>query len=216
MVEATVEVSTPLIWLSEAAALLADRCGSPRIAERLLGKGLSEERVRWMCQLLGGDPEGWNLPILKPAASGKFWQGFPVVDWSGNSARRKEPPRLVGFVGGGLPPTFFPRPPETPEIYMIKVVAEDLRALLPRGEAPTATTAPTEIKPLRGPQADRILRVLRDLHPPHGVVPPSTTIETVRGKVAAALAEDSRQRGLADPGWDVVSRCVEYLRALYA
>jgi hypothetical protein len=81
---------------------------------------------------------------------------------------------------------------------------------------PAAAAMPPEIERPKGAQADRVLRVLPELYSPHGVVPLGIPIETVRGKVAAKLTEDSRQKGLADPGWDVVDRCVKYLRALHA
>src|SRR5262245_33564721 len=79
-------------------------------------------------------------------------------------------------------------------------------------QSPTVTNAPTELERPTGSQADRVLRVLPEIYPPHGVVL-DIPIETVRGKVATNLAEDSRRKGLADPGWDVVDRCVKYLRA---
>src|SRR5262245_57199482 len=161
MVEATAEVSTPLIWLSEAVALLAKAYGSTSIAQRVLLKGLCEKRVRWTCHLLEGDPTGWDLPTSEPARSGKFWEN-PKVDCLGNSARAIV--YRISFVGDPAP-----RPPE---VCMIKVVEEDVRAVLLPSQAPTAAIAPTEIERPEGPQADRVLRVLPELYPPHGVVPP--------------------------------------------
>jgi hypothetical protein len=81
---------------------------------------------------------------------------------------------------------------------------------------PAAAAAPPETEKPEGPQADRVLRVLPELYRPHGVVPLGIPFETVRGKVAAALASENEQLDLRSPGPDVVSRCVKYLRALHA
>jgi hypothetical protein len=85
-----------------------------------------------------------------------------------------------------------------------------------QADAKPATIVSDEIECPTGPQVDRVLRVLPTLYPPHGVPPLGVTIETVRGKVAKALAPESEQQGLAEPSWDTVNRCVEYLRALHA
>jgi hypothetical protein len=132
-----------------------------------------------------------------------FWGGLPVVDCNEGSAHSR-------FLSPDL------------RFYRIKVLCEEaLRpaeqtAPLPTSQAPTVATAPTEIERPQGPQADRVLRVLPELYPPHGVVPRGTPIKTVEGKVAKKLADDSRRNGLADPRWDVVDRCVKYLRVIHA
>src|SRR5262249_38323681 len=81
---------------------------------------------------------------------------------------------------------------------------------------PAAELSLPEIKRPKGPQADRAFRVLPELYPPHGVVPLGISIETVRGKVGGALASENEQLDLRSPEWDVVDRCVKYLRALHA
>lgn len=81
---------------------------------------------------------------------------------------------------------------------------------------PAAVATPPEIEPPEGSQADRVLRVLPEIYPPLGVVPLGIAIETVRGKVAGALASENEQLDLRSPGRDVVDRCVKYLRALHA
>src|SRR5262245_26755184 len=83
-------------------------------------------------------------------------------------------------------------------------------------QSPSATITPPKLKRPKGPQADRVLRVLPELYRPHGVVPPGIAYETVRGKVADELASENEQRDLRSPGDDCVSRCVKYLRALHA
>src|SRR5262245_43084884 len=121
MVKATADISIRLILLSEAVAFLAKTYGSTSIAERLLLKGFREKRVRWICQLLEGDSTGWDLPMSEPAASGKFWEN-PKVDWLGNSAR----PTVHRIWFTGSPSSSFPG---SPEVCMIRLVEEDVRAL---------------------------------------------------------------------------------------
>jgi len=81
---------------------------------------------------------------------------------------------------------------------------------------PAAVAMPPKIERPEGSQADRALRVLPEIYPPHGVVPLGIAIDTVRGKVADALAPENKQLDLRSPSWDVVDRCVKYLRALHA
>ena len=59
------------------------------------------------------------------------------------------------------------------------------------------TPAPSKRKAQRGPQIERVLRVLPEIYPPNGKVPPSIPTETVRGKVAHKLAAETKQLGLA-------------------
>jgi hypothetical protein len=101
------------------------------------------------------------------------------------------------------------------EMQRFGELAADLALLTLRGRKSTAVIGAVEIERPQGPQADRVLRALPELYPPHGVVTSGTSIETVRGKVAKELADESRQRGLADPGRDTVKRCIDYLRALH-
>jgi hypothetical protein len=100
--------SERIIPSPEAIELVSRAVGSPQIADRLLTSGLGEERVRWRCKLLEGDPNGWDLPTSEVAASGKFWRHGPEVRWSEGWARTRF---LVGC----------------PSIYMIGMVEEDVR-----------------------------------------------------------------------------------------
>jgi len=100
-----------------------------------------------------------------------------------------------------------------------KVGSLTLHGLWERRQAdakPTAAAATPEIERPEGPQADRVLRVLPELYPPHGVVPPGISNKTVTDKVADVLAPENKQLELRPPGPDVVSRCVKYLRRLHA
>ena len=59
-----------------------------------------------------------------------------------------------------------------------------------------------------GRQMRRVLPSLKKLYLPDGKVSSSVPTETVRAQVAADLADDSKQRGLADPSWDTVNRAL--------
>ena len=60
-----------------------------------------------------------------------------------------------------------------------------------------------------GPQERRVLQSLKKLYPPDGKVPDSVPTKTVRARVTADLAADSKLRGLADPSWDTVNRALD-------
>jgi len=55
-------------------------------------------------------------------------------------------------------------------------------------------------------QADRVRKVLFRLYPPNAEVPDHVSTTVVQKQVANALAEESRNLGIAAPSWDVVNR----------
>jgi len=57
-----------------------------------------------------------------------------------------------------------------------------------------------------GPQERRVLPVLQNLYPPDGQVPDDVATETVRGKVNAKLADETRGKGLREISWDTMAR----------
>ena len=54
----------------------------------------------------------------------------------------------------------------------------------------------------------RVLPVLKKLYPPDGKAPDDVPTEDVRALVNKKLADDSKNRGLADPSWDTVNRAL--------
>jgi hypothetical protein len=58
-------------------------------------------------------------------------------------------------------------------------------------------------------QAERVKRALLELYPPDGRPPEHASTEKIRGEVAAKLAPENRQHGLAEPSWDTIKRVIE-------
>jgi hypothetical protein len=189
------------IWFNEAVTLLAERSGeSTDYTEQLLVKGL-EDGVPWSHMKDG----------IRVKGDAAFWQHRRVdplfeVYRAKNSASYIDP---TGEGYGGPP-----RPLDVPgSVKDIKVSCTAALALLPAAPSETPTppsTSPSPRPPRRqGPQIDRAVRALRNLFPPDGKVPAGMGVETVRGKVAAALESESQDLGKADPSWDVVAAAID-------
>ena len=174
MVEADAERT---ITFCEAIELASRALGS--LGERLLGKGLARERVRWTCQLVEGDPTGWNLPTSKPGVSGKFWQHNPEVHSAENWARTR-------FLSG-------------PTVCTIAVMEADVLALLPTAEQP----APLQAEPKRKSQ-QVVARVVREALWPGGLPETMSTPEAVQ-----KLGNEMQRRGMKVPSDDTLKRALD-------
>jgi len=82
------------------------------------------------------------------------------------------------------------------------------KAVLFRVEVELTASAATAGEKLAkdGPQMRRVKGALKTLYPPDGRVPDNVSTKRLRAQFAAHLASDSKNRGLADPSWDVVHR----------
>jgi hypothetical protein len=106
---------------------------------------------------------------------------------------------------------FPPRPSHRDNLKVLKPPSirsqfrrQDVFAFFGITEAPP--TPPAERK---APQAARVKRALLELYPPDGRPPEDVSTEEIRGEVAAKLAPENRQRGLAEPSWDTIKRVIE-------
>jgi hypothetical protein len=172
------------ILLRDAKALVVEAYGAPQLAEQLLVRWLAAGNVRWWSKLLEGYV--WkDVPEPQPGDP-HFWSNSQHIhiNWEESWARCR------GFYSYGF--------------YQITVPRADVLAVLPAAQYGTAPNK-------TGRQIDRVNRALQELYPrehyPNGV-PRQIPTETVRGKVAYFLDDETKALNLANPSWKVVARAL--------
>jgi hypothetical protein len=184
-------------WLHDALVLATKAFGSEVLAKERVREWMASGRLPWTCMSFKG-PDADDIARLQEEERGSivgyilpsaayhngdpaFWRADLNIWWgeNENAAREKS---MFGARALG-----------------IKVSRTHLAALLP--------SEPRENEKA-GRQMRRVLEALKKRYPPDGKVPDDIPTEVVRGLVAEELSADSKNRELAAPSWDTVSRAL--------
>jgi hypothetical protein len=195
--------TTDWIWLHDALMLTIPAFGSMVLAKERLQEWLARGDLPWSCmqwdglnaediarldreqrELIDQKNRGWIVLHIFPSVAynegdPQFWRANLRIDWKENGAREQA-------TGGA-------------RALGIKVSLKHLHALLP--------SEPRENEKA-GRQHRRVSKALKKIYPPDGKVSDDIPTEVVRGKVAAELSADSKNRELAAPSWDTVTRAL--------
>jgi len=195
MAEDDDEDSTPdLLSLNQAVALIVERLPPHDVdaVQKAIDNALINGRLR-DCLVVG---DGFDQTGSTAPDTWRRWLDEDRVNHRTGEVYFTPRPSHRGDLRRLEPPTIQPQ-----------FRRQDVLAVFGITEA-----SPTPPAERTAPQAERVKRALLELYPPDGRPPEHLSIEAIRGEVAAKLAPENRQRGLAEPSWDTIKRVIDRLR----
>lgn len=143
----------------------------------------------------------FSSPEFAPALAALSDQ-FKATDLAALSDQFKATEDFAKRIEGAAKSLGRPRP--------VVIVQSSSNQSLPERAQPSSeqNAALRNSKSRKASQQDRVRRVLPKIFPPDGAVPDHVSTKEVWGKVAAELASENKQKGLAEPSWESVARAI--------